>query len=186
LATSPSRIWGSTEAERSRRYPCDGHLPEADDAYYRAVEIQASPPIVFRWLCQLRVAPYSYDWIDNRGRRSPRPLTPGMDELAVGQRVMSIFDLVEFEPDRHLTLALRRLSPIFGRVVVTYLVQPSGERGSRLLVKLRVQSAEGCGGRLGAMLRRSLLPWGDLFMMRKQLLTLKQLSEQSEQENRTG
>jgi hypothetical protein len=186
LATSPSRIWGSTEAERSFRYPCDGYLADADDVYYRAVDVRASQPIVFRWLCQLKVAPYSYDWIDNRGRRSPRRLTPGIDELAVGQRVMSIFDLVEFEPDRHLTLVLRRLSPLLGMVAMTYLVQPSGERGSRLIVKLRVRSVEGRGGRLGAVLRRSMLPWGDLFMMRKQLLTLKQLSEQSEQENRTG
>jgi hypothetical protein len=29
------------------------------------VEIAAQPEEVFRWICQLRVAPYSYDWINH-------------------------------------------------------------------------------------------------------------------------
>ena len=51
---------------------------------------------------------FSYDWIDNFGRQSPRELVPGLERLAVGQRVMSIFRLVEFERDVHLTLATVR------------------------------------------------------------------------------
>ena len=101
------RNWGTTPEERARSFPCDELLPDATDAYFRAVTVEATPAVVFRWLCQLRAAPYSYDWIDNFGRTSPQTLTPGLDDLEVGQRFMALFDLVLFERDRHLTMEAR-------------------------------------------------------------------------------
>ncbi len=170
-----AHAWGSTAADRALAFACDGVLGEPADALYRAIDVAAPPERVFRWLCQLRVAPYSYDWIDNLGRQSPRMLTPGLDDLAVGQRVMTIFDLVAFEPGRHLTLRLRRRGGLFGDVAVTYLVVPRPPDGSRLVVKLRWRYPTVPVGWLACR----LLPWGDLVMMRKQLLTLKALAEGS-------
>ena len=61
--------WGTTADERQRRYPGDDlHLAEAR-VLFRAITIDAPVAVVFRWLCQLKVAPYSYDLLDNRGRR---------------------------------------------------------------------------------------------------------------------
>jgi hypothetical protein len=174
--TSLALTWGTTPAERTRPFPCDALLAAPDALYYRGVTVAAPAADVFRWLCQLRVAPYSYDWLDNLGRRSPRSLTPGLDRIAVGQRVMTIFDLVAFEPDRHLTIRMRSGTPaarVFGDVAVSYLVEAEGPARCRLLAKLVVRYPAGAVGR--AM--RALLPWGDLFMMRKQLLTLKALAE---------
>ncbi len=165
------RTWGSTAAERALPQPCDDLIPAPDDVAFRAVGVAAPPATVFRWLCQLRVAPYSYDLVDNVGRRSPRTLTPGLDDLAVGQRVMTIFTLASFEPDRHITVVMRD-SRVFGDVAVTYAVLPHGE-GSRLLAKIVVRHRRGL---TGALLRPLLLP-GDLVMMRKQLLTLRRLAE---------
>jgi hypothetical protein len=70
------RIWGVSKQEQALPFPCDAHLSEPDDVYFRGVDIQAPEASVFRWLCQLRVAPYSYDWIDNLGRRSPASSHP--------------------------------------------------------------------------------------------------------------
>jgi hypothetical protein len=166
------RSWGATSEERAGAYPCDAHVEQADLVLYRAVDVAAPPAVVFRWLCQLRVAPYSYDWIDNLGRRSPRRLTDGLDELAVGQRFMTIFRLVALDPGVSITL-VSDTRP-FGRLAVTYHVLRSVDpAGSRLFVKLACALPAGpCG-----WFQRAVLPAGDLVMMRKQLLTLKALAE---------
>ncbi len=170
---SIATIWGTTQDECTRAFPCDALLPETSAVYYRGVTVQAPARVVYRWLCQLRVAPYSYDWIDNLGRRSPQQLTVGLDDLAIGQSLMSAFELVDFARDQHLTgrVSSRR----FGDITVTYLIVPSADRSCRLLVKLLVAYPRGL---LGGMLRL-MLPWGDLIMMRRQLLNFKRLAEES-------
>lgn len=99
------RDWGSTAEERARPYACDRHVP-GGDALFRAVDVDAPPALRFRWLCQLRVAPYSYDWLDNLGRTSPRARDPRNEALAIGDRMMTIFRLVEIERERQLTARL--------------------------------------------------------------------------------
>ena len=168
--------WGSTAAERAAAFPCDRFLPEPDAALFRAVDVDAPPPAVFRWLCQLRVAPYSYDWIDNFGRQSPQQLTPGLEDLAIGQSVMGIATLADFERDRHVTATARPgLRLIFGEIAVSYVVMPRAAGRSRLVVKVLVRYPAGPIG----WTCRMLLPWADLVMMRRQLLNLKRLAERS-------
>jgi len=164
--------WGTTPEERRAPYPCDALLPDADLACHRGVSVAAPPATVFRWLCQLRVAPYSYDWIDNLGHRSPRELTPGLEALAPGQPFMSIFLLAGFEPDRHVALRLRRPG-LFPPMVVSYVVAPEPPAGSRLLVKIVAKLRPGLLDRLHA----AVLPTLDWIMMRRQLLNLKARAE---------
>jgi hypothetical protein len=163
--------WGSTPAERAMPFACDRHLADAHDALFRAVDVDAPPAVTFRWLCQLRAAPYSYDWIDNFGRTSPRTLTPGLERLAVGQTVMTIFELVEFETDRQLTLVLRRGRAVFGDIALTYLVTSRGAGRSRIVAKMLVRYPA------ARRIAEQVFPLSDLVMMRKQLLTLKRLAE---------
>jgi len=172
---SIARTWGTTAAEREQPLPCDRWLDHPDETLFRAVDVEAPASVLFRWLCQLRVAPYSYDWLDNFGRRSPRRLTPGLEALAVGQRVMTFFEIVDFERDRHLTARTTSTASLLGEFAASYVVVPRGDLGSRVLVKLLVSYPP---GPIGWALRW-LLPWGDLIMMRRQLLTLKALAEES-------
>jgi len=139
---------------------------------FRAVTVDAPADVTFRWLCQLRLAPYSYDWIDNYGRQSPRSLTPGLESLAVGQSVMRLFELVDFTPGRQLTA--RSKPSAFGVFVATYVVVSIDGRRSRIVVKLIMRYA--------APLRhlgRCVMPFGDWVMMRRQLLNLKALAEKT-------
>jgi hypothetical protein len=178
---SISETWGTDPQERRLTFPCDTIISQPDHALYRGVTINTRPEIVFRWLCQMRAAPYSYDWIDNGGRQSPRDLTPGLDSLAIGQDVMSIFKLIAFDQGRHLTIRLKprsSASRTFGDIGVSYVVVPTSGNSCRLLVKLIAKYPNGIKGRL----MRTLLPWGDLIMMRRQLLNLKLLAEGTEKE----
>ncbi len=171
-----STTWGTTPAERALPFACDALIPDPDAVLFRGVSVAAPANRLFRWLCQLRVAPYSYDWIDNLGRRSPRALTPGLENLAVGQEVMEIFTLVDYRDNEHLTIRVKprtAASAVFGDVGGTYLVIPTAQDTSRLLVKLVVRYPPGL---VGAIISR-FLPWGDLVMMRRQLLNLKALAE---------
>ena len=163
-------VWGATDAEARQHYPADA-LVDGLVSMTRAVTVLAPTDVTWRWLCQLAVAPYSYDWIDNFGRRSPRELTPGAEELRVGQTMITIFELVSVDPGRQWTGMLRRPSRLFGKLAVTYAVEP-GPEGSRLVCRIAVAS-----GSWLSRLRVQALAWGDLVMMRKQLLTLKELAE---------
>jgi hypothetical protein len=152
--------WGARPSERTASLPCDTIGPRAAVQADRAIGIAAPPPIVFAWLCQLRVAPYSYDILDNLGRRSPRDRDPELVRLEVGQRFMTVFALRSFVDGEQITLRSTGVS-------VTYAIRPEGA-GSRLHVRVLFG-----GNRLFA---RSLAV-ADLVMMRKQLLTVKSLAE---------
>ncbi|WP_327115317.1 hypothetical protein OHB12_01140 [Nocardia sp. NBC_01730] len=161
----PGTVWGATEAEREAPLPCDDLRPGGLQAD-RAISIEAPPALVYAWLCQLRVAPYSYDLLDNFGRRSPHRRDPMLTELEAGQRFMSQFELVSFILGRHITL-------VTGKFCVTYAVRPEGA-GTRLVVRMR------CGAPKPIAVALAV---GDVLMMRKQLRTLKDLAEA---EHRTG
>jgi hypothetical protein len=166
--------WNVTPAEQAARLPCDDLTPGAVQ-FDRAISIDAPPSVVFTWLCQLRVAPYSYDLLDNTGRRSPRARSAELTDLAVGQPFVRIFgltyvfELAAFETNEHITLQPRQGSAMsrFAEVSNTYSVRPVGD-GTRLHVRVLFK---------GPWLVGQMLALVNLLMMRKQLLVLKKLAE---------
>lgn len=164
-------VWGATADEAARHYPADDLVPGAL-LLTRAISVAAPPELAWRWLCQIAVAPYSYDWIDNLGRRSPQTLTPGADRLEVGQTMALVFELTSYDDGHQWTaLTTARGRRLFGPVAITYAAEPDGS-GSRIVCRI----AGAAGGRR-ARLRARALAWGDLVMMRRQLLNLKALTE---------
>jgi hypothetical protein len=165
-------VWGASAAEVERHYPADDVLTGPTVPLTRAVSVDAPAERTYRWLCQIAVAPYSYDLLDNLGRKSPTTLTPGADDLHVGQLVQ-IFELTEVSPGHHWTgRTTVRARRVFGDLAITYAAEPDGPERSRLVCRIVART-----GSLGGRVRFVLLAWGDLVMMRRQLLNLKALAE---------
>jgi hypothetical protein len=168
--------WGADARERHAPSPADLAAPDADEHWVRAIDVAAPPELLWQWICQLRSAPYSYDWIDNLGKRSPRQLTPGLDQPAVGQAVLRIFRIVSFARDEHLTVLL---DPTSGRrppYAMAYVVTPKGPSASRVVVHIRASAPRRLPKRARGVLLAMLAPV-DLMMTRRQLRNLKALAE---------
>jgi hypothetical protein len=162
--------WGVTDAEVARRYPCDDVVRAPTLQAWRGVTVRAPADRVWPWVTQIRLAPYSYDWIDNLGRRSPRELR-GLAEPQVGEPFSAAFGgraagrILSVEPGVQLT------GLIMGAAMSYVLVpQPGGDVATRLLLKVAAP---------GRPVMMPLLCVGDLVMARRQLLTLARLAEAS-------
>lgn len=158
--------WNVTDAEVARHYPCDDFVPTPTLQAWRGVTVDAQPETLWPWIGQIRLAPYSYDWIDNLGRRSPQQLV-GAPEPVVGDSFSTAATrrfgrILAVEPTEHLT------GEIMG-ACISYVLVPQ-DQTTRLLMKVVTA------------LSRWLTPWlsiGDLIMARRQLLNLKRLAEAS-------
>ena len=158
--------WGVTDGEVAHRYPCDDVVHNPALQAWRGVTVRATADRIWPWVAQIRIAPYSYDWIDNLGRRSPRTLL-GLPEATVGEPFTTAFGgrpagrIVSVEPGVQLT------GTIMG-AVMSYVLVPSADDTTRLLLKLVMARSP---------VAPQLLCLGDLVMVRKQLKTLAQLAE---------
>ncbi|WP_240742396.1 polyketide cyclase [Micromonospora zingiberis] len=127
--------------------------------------MHAPAAVLWPWVTQIRLAPYSYDWIDNLGRRSPRQLV-GLPEPRVGEAFTTVGGhkrgrILSVEPGRQLTGTIMN-------ACLSYVLVPQGPRATRLLLKVVMRT-----NRVVAL----GLSVGDLVMARRQLLTLKHLAE---------
>jgi hypothetical protein len=157
--------WGVNEHETLRRYPCDGFVASPTMRAWRGVRVAAPAEAVWPWVAQVRLAPYSYDWIDNLGRRSPRELA-GLPEPVVGDKFTTVGGralgrIVSVDPGNQLT------GTIMG-AFMSYVLVPQGQDATRLLLKVVARTSRWAA--LGLCI-------GDLIMARRQLLNLKRLAE---------
>jgi hypothetical protein len=158
--------WGVTEDEILRRYPCDAIVLTPVLQVWRGVTVRATPAEVWPWVAQIRLAPYSYDWIDNLGRRSPRELRalpdPRVGEHFTRSANRPLGRILSVSPEEELT------DRIMG-AVMSYVLVRKGDT-TRLLLKVVTP---------GARWSAPLLSLGDLVMARRQLLNIQRLAERS-------
>jgi hypothetical protein len=158
--------WNVSDDEVARRYPCDELVGVTTLQAWRGVTVHTTPEALWPWVGQIRLAPYSYDWIDNLGRRSPRRLLD-LTEPVVGETFSTAATrpfgrILAVESPKHLT------GEIMG-TYISYVLVPQGQ-STRLLMKLVTA------------ISRWAAPWlsvGDLVMARRQLLNLRALAESS-------
>lgn len=165
--------WGVTEAETRLRYPCDDLVADPTLQAWRGVSVQAPVEAVWPWVAQIRLAPYSYDWIDNLGRRSPRELA-GLADPRVGDRFTAVGGrgvgrVLSVDPPHQLT------ATIMG-ALLSYLLVPGEPGTTRLLLKVVARTRRWTAVGLSV---------GDLVMARRQLLNLKALAERDQQRGTT-
>jgi hypothetical protein len=158
--------WNVTDDEVARSYPCDEIVTTPTLQAWRGVTIDVARELLWPWVGQIRLAPYSYDWIDNLGKRSPQKLV-GLPEPVVGES----FSTAATRPFGRI-LAVEPLEHLTGEIMgacLSYVLVPQGQ-STRLLMKLVTST-----GRWAA----PFLSVGDLVMARRQLLNLKALAERT-------
>ncbi len=174
---SLAHSWGIQRDERNILLPCDEAEDEFDSkcTFYRAITIEATAEEIFLWLCQLRFSSCSYNLLGRSKKNALKTTLHNQPELEINQTVMDIFRLVSFEKSRQITLSIK---PDAGyplkRLIVSYVIIEREANRCRLICKANMKYKKGL---LGFFARR-LLPWGDLIMMRKQMLNIKRFAEE--------
>ena len=110
-------------------------LPDIPGTDYRKlirhIEIHSGASDIFVWLKQLRIAPYSYDLLDNRGRKSPEYLIENLPPLKCGSHFLLAFHIYGFEENKYI--AGRFCIPVnppvnryIREMLIEYRIQESG------------------------------------------------------------
>ena len=174
------RNWGATPDEVSAQLPGDDICPDARIVATRSISLSASPEDVFPWLRQMgfgRAGWYSYDILDNLGRRSARRVHPEWQSLQAGDSVPggpADFEAAIVEPPRAFVLTLgpgrARRQRIFFSLAYELRDDPSG---TRLVTRVRAR----IDLPLGAPVASFVLGPGDGFMLRRQLVNVARRAE---------
>ena len=166
--------WGATADEIDGAVVGDDLCADARTVATRCITIAASPAEVFPWIRQMgfgRAGWYSYDWIDNLGRRSATTVHSEWQDAVSGARVPGgpvSFTAAIVDPPNAFVLHLGR-SDGWLCFSLAYELRPIGSR-TRLVTRMRTRiRVPG-----GVVLERVLLGPGDGFMVRRQLRTLAQ------------
>jgi hypothetical protein len=171
--------WGATSDEVSRVLPSDRLVARPSFNATRAITIAASPEQVWPWLVQIgltRAGWYSYDFLDNLGRPSARRIIPELQDLTVG-------DIIPMSPNGKQGMAVHSLQAPHqmvwgtpGDTTWAWQLDPTAGGSTRLVTRVRSQYR----WMSPSIAFSALLEFGDIWMMRKMLLNLRDRAERAE------
>ncbi len=169
--------WGATAAEVSRPLPSDDLVPAPTFNATRAITIDAPPEQVWPWIVQMgltRAGWYSYDLLDNLGRPSARHIIPELQDLEPG-------DIVPMSPDGKQGMRVHAVdaphSMVWGDPGGTtwaWQLDETDSGSTRLLTRVRSRYQWFSPSIAFSV----LLEFGDIWMMRKMLLNLRERANQ--------
>ena len=169
--------WGATSQEVSRPLPGDELVARPTFNATRAISIAAAPEQVWPWLLQVgltRAGWYSYDILDNLGRRSARRIIPELQGLAPG-------DVVPMSPDGKQGMRVHSMdaprSMVWGTPGETtwaWQLDRHPDGSTRLITRVRSRYR----WLSPSIAFSALLEFGDIWMMRKMLLNMRDRAEQ--------
>ncbi|MEW5871189.1 MAG: hypothetical protein AB1894_18100 [Chloroflexota bacterium] len=166
--------WGATDEELTRAMPGDEDVPSPSFDATRGVTVHAPPEAIYPWIVQIgmtRAGWYSYDLLDNLGRPSARRLLPEHQQIYVGQ-------LIPMSPDGKYGVYVKDFranewilwNDKEDDTTWFWGLYPERENRTRLVTRLRMKYRWNSP----AALFNLLVEFGDLPMMRKCLLGIKE------------
>lgn len=169
--------WGATGDELTRAMPGDDDVSSPSFDATRGITVHAPPEAIYPWIVQIgmtRAGWYSYDLLDNLGRPSARQLLPEHQQIHIGQ-------LIPMSPDGKYGVYVKEFkqnewilwNDKEGDTTWFWGLYPAGENRTRLVTRVRMKYHWNSP----AALFNLLVEFGDLPMMRKCLLGIKERAE---------
>ncbi len=169
------QFWGSTTEEVHSSVVGDNLCPDATLIATRSITINAAPQEVFPWIRQMgfgRAGWYSYDWLDNLGRKSATRVHEEWQSVHSGDKVPSgpiSFTAAIVDAPCHFVLEIRSLGKKNPKLHFTLAYELRDDpQGTRLVTRMRSQIKLP----FGRLFEKLILGPGDGIMLRRQLLTI--------------
>jgi hypothetical protein len=165
------QFWGATSEEIDSAVVGDNLCLDATLIATRSITITAAPQHVFPWIRQMgfgRAGWYSYDWLDNLGRKSATKIHDEWQTVVAGDKVPSgpiSFTAAIVDAPRHFVLEIKSTALHF---TLAYELRDD-PTGTRLVTRMRSRAHFP----FGSLFEKLILGPGDGFMLRRQLLTIK-------------
>jgi len=163
------QYWGATPAEIDNSVVGDHLCLDASLVATRSITISAPPADVGFG----RAGWYSYDWIDNLGRKSATTIREEWQSVESGDKIPSgpiAFTATVVDAPRHFVLEIKSLGKKAPRLHFTLAYELRDDpQGTRLVTRMRSH----VNFPLGFLFEKLVLGPGDGIMLRRQLLNIR-------------